>query len=126
MARTKKQVDAEFERICAEIAKHKGEIAVEHKAIEEEKPIIKEENKEVIKKAALVVLNSQPPINKHVRGALCKIPARKVICRNCKTNFISDEAHLYESNVAGRVVCVCPACAEENLIKKISTYATIE
>ena len=59
----------------------------------------------------------------HVRGEKCRIAERRVKCKKCHHKFLSGGADIYASNIQHRVVCVCPSCLTENLIKSEPHFA---
>jgi len=123
MARESKKLKEQLESIKAEIARLKKTNKEEPKAEEEpyvEPMKITPQKEEIVEKAPKARRETVQPANevRHVRGQAIKIEPRSVQCKKCNYKFFSDLAQLFESNVKDRVVCVCPSCTTENLIRK--------
>lgn len=122
--KTAEEIEKEIAKIKAELARLKGNDSndsntKEHTVEEADKVCAEAFKKEVAtptEQQSRFTLGTKTAEARHVRGNACKIECRDVRCRKCDMKFLSDESQMFESNIVGRVVCVCPACEAENLI----------
>ncbi|MDD4292219.1 MAG: hypothetical protein PHX51_08325 [Clostridia bacterium] len=130
------------EEIRAEMAQIKAAIALMKKAKEggneDEQRAAVEQAEAIVSKNKTIITEERPkarrevitPANEapiaHVKGERCQIVSRHVRCRKCDYKFFSGESMVYNSNVAGRVISVCPSCLTDNLIKSEPLFALVK